>query len=135
MVENRYTLLCAGCERSELQRGASRKHMQPGASCCAASGLACACTRTTATMQPHMLASSMQTTLYSACPEKTCQVRLHRCVFAVILSSLIMPGLTGLPMQRSLPCEVLQCVAHDFSVYATGQHCCSALCIDGALLV
>lgn len=64
MVENRFILLCAGYERSELLRGASRKHMQPGASYCAASGLGCACTRTTATMQPHMLASIMQTMLY-----------------------------------------------------------------------
>ena len=64
VINNRFTLLCTGYERSELQRGASRKHMQPGASCCAASGLGCACTRTTATMQPHMLASIMQTMLY-----------------------------------------------------------------------
>jgi len=43
-----------------------------------------------------MLASIMQTMLYSACPEKTCQVRLQHCVFALLPNFLVMLGLSGL---------------------------------------
>lgn len=65
--------------------------------------------------------------LHSACPEKTCQVRLQLCVFALLPNAFMMLGLGGLQTQRSIPGE-------EFAVHGTQWHVGQRMRIYCALL-
>ena len=61
-----------------LLKDESKKQMLDGADYCAASGPACACTRTTVIMLQRMPVRIMHTKLWLVCSEKICQVRIAR---------------------------------------------------------